>query len=95
MNKSEQPTSSRCSIESSLSASKVKSSNFYEELKKSKIQIMKDIDRTQSESLTFQNPAFKEKMKNILMCYGYEDPQIGYIQGMNMILSGLLFHIKD
>ena len=56
---------------------------------------MKDIDRTQSDSLTFQNPIFKEKMKNILMCYGYEDPQIGYIQGMNMILSGLLYHIKD
>lgn len=29
------------------------------------------------------------------MCYAAEDPKIGYIQGMNIILSGILYHVKD
>ncbi len=29
------------------------------------------------------------------MCYASEDLKLGYIQGMNMILSGLLYHIKE
>lgn len=29
------------------------------------------------------------------MSYAFEDKQVGYIQGMNMILSGLLYHIKE
>lgn len=40
-----------------------------EESKKNLKQIIKDIDRTQSESTTFQNTVFKEKQKKILMCY--------------------------
>lgn len=58
-------------------------------------QVMKDVDRTQSESATFQNAVFKERLKKILMCYACEDGKVGYIQGMNVILSGLLFHLKD
>ena len=59
------------------------------------IQIKKDIDRTQSESSTFQNDVFKERQFKILMSYALEDSKVGYIQGMNMILSGLLYHIKE
>lgn len=29
------------------------------------------------------------------MSYALEDSKVGYIQGMNMILSGLLYHIKE
>ncbi len=29
------------------------------------------------------------------MSYACEDPKVGYIQGMNVILSGILFHVKD
>lgn len=58
-------------------------------------QILKDIDRTQSESSTFQNTVFKERQRNILMCYATEDTKVGYIQGMNIILSGIIFHVKD
>lgn len=29
------------------------------------------------------------------MCYALEDPDVGYIQGMNMILSGLLYHVQE
>lgn len=38
---------------------------------------------------------FKERQYQILMSYAFEDKQVGYIQGMNMILSGLLYHIKE
>ena len=30
-----------------------------------------------------------------MRCYSYEDPEIGYIQGMNLILSGIIYHVKD
>jgi hypothetical protein len=29
------------------------------------------------------------------MNYSIEDSQVGYVQGMNMILSGILYHVKD
>ncbi len=31
----------------------------------------------------------------ILKCYCIEDPDVGYVQGMNLIMAGLLFHLKD
>lgn len=34
-------------------------------------------------------------MANILMSYGFEDTKVGYIQGMNMILSGIIYHVKE
>jgi hypothetical protein len=40
-----------------------------EEGRKNLKQILKDIDRTQSDSATFQNPVFKEKQRKILMSY--------------------------
>jgi hypothetical protein len=29
------------------------------------------------------------------MTYATEDPMVGYVQGMNMILSGIIYHVKD
>lgn len=29
------------------------------------------------------------------MVYGFEDAKVGYIQGMNMILSGIAYDLKD
>ena len=29
------------------------------------------------------------------MSYACEDPKVGYIQGMNVILSGIVYHVKD
>ena len=34
-------------------------------------------------------------MANILMAYATEDPKVGYVQGMNLVLSGVLYHVKD
>jgi hypothetical protein len=34
-------------------------------------------------------------LENVLRCYVIEDTKIGYVQGMNMILAGILYHVKD
>ena len=51
--------------------------------------------RTQASYLAFQNEAILSKGERILMCYAIEDPEVGYVQGMNMILSGFLYHIEE
>ncbi len=52
-------------------------------------QILKDIPRTRSELLK-KNPSFKEKMRNILVCYSIRNNSIGYCQGFNFIIIRLL-----
>ena len=51
--------------------------------------------RTQACYPAFKNEKVLEKGEKILMCYALEDPDVGYIQGMNMILSGFLYHIQE
>lgn len=29
------------------------------------------------------------------MCYAVEDPEVGYVQSMNIVISGVLYHIRD
>ena len=65
------------------------------ERQKSFNQIKKDITRTQSTHPTFQNPSILKKSERILACYVIEDPELGYVQGMNMIMSGILYHVRD
>ena len=38
---------------------------------------------------------FQSRLRNILMCYAVGDRKVGYVQGMNLVLSGILYHIKD
>ena len=52
-------------------------------------QILKDIPRTKPEILK-KNPSFKEKMRNILVCYSIRNNSIGYCQGFNFIIVRLL-----
>ena len=52
-------------------------------------QILKDIPRTKPEILK-QFPIFKEKMRNILVCYSLRNNSIGYCQGFNFIVIRLL-----
>jgi hypothetical protein len=56
-------------------------------------QIDKDIKRTNSESLK-ENPEYKIKMKNILMCYSIRNSSIGYCQGFNFLVLRLLEVLK-
>ena len=56
-------------------------------------QIDKDIRRTNAE--TFKKyPEFKEKMKNVLMCYSIRNSSIGYCQGFNFLVLRLLEVLK-
>ena len=52
-------------------------------------QILKDIPRTKPEILK-KYPSFKEKMRNILVCYSIRNNSIGYCQGFNFIIIRLL-----
>ena len=52
-------------------------------------QILKDIPRTKPEILK-KNPSFKEKMRNILVCYSIRNNSIGYCQGFNLLIIRLL-----
>jgi hypothetical protein len=29
------------------------------------------------------------------MCYTVEDPEVGYVQSMNIVMSGVLYHVRD
>lgn len=59
------------------------------------VQIEKDAKRTQPEVATFTTVKYQTMLKEILANYSKYDPEIGYVQGMNVILSGLLYHIKE
>ena len=52
-------------------------------------QILKDIPRTKPEIIK-QYPTYKEKMRNILVCYSIRNNTIGYCQGFNFIVIRLL-----
>ena len=56
---------------------------FYEK------QIMKDIPRTKVDVMN-KNPSYKEKMRNILICYSIRNHSIGYCQGFNFIVLRIL-----
>ena len=56
-------------------------------------QIDKDIRRTNAEAFK-KNPEFKEKMKNVLMCYSIRNSSIGYCQGFNFLVLRLLEVLK-
>ena len=56
-------------------------------------QIDKDIKRTNMKILT-EHPEYKDKMKNILICYSIRNSSIGYCQGFNFLVLRLLEVIK-
>ena len=29
------------------------------------------------------------------MCYSVYDSEVGYVQGMNMVMAGILYHVRD
>ena len=52
-------------------------------------QILKDIPRTKPKILQ-NDPDFKKKMRNILVCYSIRNNSIGYCQGFNFIVFRIL-----
>lgn len=59
-------------------------------------QIEKDLSRTYPECPTFANNAlFRHMLRSILVAYSIYDSEMGYVQGINMIVSVMLYHIKN
>lgn len=59
------------------------------------MQILKDIKRTKMANLTdpkIQND-YQNAIKSILIAYSNFRPEIGYVQGMNMSVSCILFNV--
>lgn len=57
--------------------------------------IMKDVNRTFPEILTFCEYETKFKFENILNAYSIFDSDMGYCQGVQFIVAPLLFHFGD
>jgi hypothetical protein len=78
-----------------VSALKLSSAQSYSDLHSSPVEkwlskIDKDIDRTFSQLLFFQDGGNREKLRRVLVAYSNYDPEIGYCQGLNFIAGGLL-----
>jgi hypothetical protein len=66
--------------------------NLYPVPKNIEDQILKDLKRTQPFSKTFQSEQYQHALYQSLIAYAKTDPQIGYVQGMNIVCSVLLYH---
>lgn len=66
--------------------------NLYPIPKSTQDQITKDITRTQPNSKAFQGEQYQSALYECLMAYARIDPQVGYVQGMNIVCSILLYH---
>lgn len=62
---------------------------------KCKTQIMKDIPRTFSNLDIFSYVSALQQLYRILYSYFIYDPQLGYTQGMNMLVGALLMHSEE
>lgn len=75
--------------------------NLYQKFKDMKpltsngVQIEKDLQRTQPQINSFKTEKYLRMLERILKAYSLRDQKVGYIQGMNIIVSGLLYHIKS
>ena len=59
-------------------------------------QILKDVRRTYSNNYNLENYKiqFLDSIKNILIAYSIFNPEVGYIQGMNIIVASLLYNLS-
>jgi len=57
--------------------------------------ILKDIGRTWMSNVMHMDPAFRLRLKNVLMCYSLRNPQIGYCQSMNFIAALFLLFLDE
>jgi hypothetical protein len=57
--------------------------------------ILKDIGRTWMSNVMHMDPAFRLRLKNVLMCYSVRNPQIGYCQSMNFVAALFLLFLDE
>lgn len=62
---------------------------------KSKEQILKDLPRTFANFDVFNYASKLQQLYRILYSYTLYDPQLGYTQGMNLLVGGLLLHTEE
>lgn len=62
---------------------------------KYKTQILKDISRTFSNLDIFGYPSMLQQLYRILYSYSIYDPQLGYTQGMNLVVGAILMHCEE
>jgi hypothetical protein len=66
-----------------------------QEKSKCKVQILKDIPRTFSNLDIFSYASAFQQLYRILYSYFIYDPQLGYTQGMNLLVGSLLMHCEE
>lgn len=66
-----------------------------EKLAKCKTQILNDIPRTFSNIDIFNYASVLQQLYRILYSYFIYDPQLGYTQGMNLLVGALLMHSEE
>lgn len=68
---------------------------MHPQINKFEAQILKDLPRTYPDCPTYSsNSEFRSMLKRILEAYSVYDLEAGYVQGMNMIVAALLYHIQ-
>jgi len=58
-------------------------------------QVEKDLPRTQPYHQTFQMQEYQDSLREVLLGYARIDPEVGYVQGMNFIAAGLVYHARS
>ena len=58
-------------------------------------QIEKDLPRTQIPSNVSDTVSYQNHLKEVLIYFCSQNPSIGYIQGMNIIVSAIAAHSSD
>ncbi|KAL4465305.1 hypothetical protein ABPG74_002019 [Tetrahymena malaccensis] len=62
---------------------------------KIQLQIEKDVLRTYQNYEFFWNPQIQQSIQNILYKYINQYPEVGYVQGMNLIVGYLIWHADE